>query len=91
MTMFNECDYIVILMPVQGAGGRPEFWAGPKKKVQESLNFFLWWRDSDSNRGHEALQATALPTELSRHDRVVPANNTHIGALFQALGTSLRV
>ncbi len=25
-----------------------------------------WWRDSESNRGHEALQATALPTELSR-------------------------
>ena len=25
-----------------------------------------WWRDPDSNWGHEALQATALPTELSR-------------------------
>ena len=32
-----------------------------------------WWRDSESNRGHEALQATALPTELSR--RVVRITN----------------
>src|SRR3990172_4534088 len=25
-----------------------------------------WWRLSDSNRGHKALQASALPTELKR-------------------------
>jgi hypothetical protein len=27
-----------------------------------------WWLLSDSNRGHKALQASALPTELKSHD-----------------------
>ena len=31
-----------------------------------------WWRDSDLNRGHAALQAAALPTELSRRTLVAP-------------------
>ena len=26
-----------------------------------------WWRLMDSNQRHKALQASALPTELSRH------------------------
>jgi hypothetical protein len=29
----------------------------------------LWWLLSDSNRGHKALQASALPTELKSHDQ----------------------
>ena len=26
-----------------------------------------WWRNPESNWGHKAFQASALPTELSRH------------------------
>jgi hypothetical protein len=29
--------------------------------------FLLWWQDPDLNWGHKAFQASALPTELSRH------------------------
>jgi hypothetical protein len=31
------------------------------------VGHFLWWRLPDSNWGHKALQASALPTELKRH------------------------
>ena len=41
-----------------------------------------WWRDSDSNRGHEALQATALPTELSR--RVQTTREPHYHSYYGA-------
>jgi hypothetical protein len=62
-----------------------------------------WWRDSDSNRGHEALQATALPTELSRHEfepaeaKKVLANDTENRPVFQlarvcvVLGMPIRI
>jgi hypothetical protein len=29
----------------------------------------LWWLLPDSNWGHKALQASALPTELKSHNR----------------------
>src|SRR2546421_5031804 len=52
----------------------------------------LWWRLPDSNWGHKALQASALPTELKRHvlQRCSAAcrkascprgNDVHFGAL----------
>ncbi|MDK2964220.1 MAG: hypothetical protein PWQ29_1614, partial [Verrucomicrobiota bacterium] len=28
-----------------------------------------WWRDPESNRGHEDFQSSALPTELSRREK----------------------
>ncbi len=28
-----------------------------------------WWQDPDLNWGHKAFQASALPTELSRHNK----------------------
>jgi hypothetical protein len=31
------------------------------------LGLFLWWLLPDSNWGHKALQASALPTELKSH------------------------
>ena len=37
------------------------------KIPQLSLRYFYWWRLPDSNWGHKALQASALPTELKRH------------------------
>ena len=36
----------------------------PKKTPQALLRCFLWWLLPDSNWGHKALQASALPTEL---------------------------
>jgi hypothetical protein len=41
-----------------------------KKIPQAMLRDFLWWRLPDSNWGHKALQASALPTELKRHASV---------------------
>jgi hypothetical protein len=36
------------------------------------LRYFLWWLLPDSNWGHAALQAAALPTELKSHvDHVI--------------------
>ncbi len=31
------------------------------------MSFVWWWRDPESNWGHKAFQASALPAELSRH------------------------
>ena len=31
------------------------------------MGYFLWWLLPDSNWGHKALQASALPTELKSH------------------------
>ena len=32
------------------------------------MGYFSWWLLPDSNWGHKALQASALPTELKSHD-----------------------
>ena len=37
------------------------------KKATAWVAFLLWWQDPDLNWGHKAFQASALPTELSRH------------------------
>ncbi len=36
------------------------------------MSYKLWWLLPDSNWGHKALQASALPTELKSH-----SDNTH--------------
>jgi hypothetical protein len=33
------------------------------------MRLFHWWLLPDSNWGHKALQASALPTELKSHNR----------------------
>ena len=42
---------------------------------------FSWWLLPDSNWGHKALQASALPTELKSHDRL--RYSTDITPIFQ--------
>jgi hypothetical protein len=39
------------------------------KNAQHKTGHFSWWRLPDSNWGHKALQASALPTELNRRAR----------------------
>ena len=36
--------------------------------------FYLWWLLPDSNWGHKALQASALPTELKSHIIIITVN-----------------
>ena len=38
-----------------------------KKALTNTVRDFLWWPLPDSNWGHKALQASALPTELKGH------------------------
>ena len=44
-------------------------------QIEKSINLYVsvsllkkWWQDPDLNWGHKAFQASALPTELSRHN-----------------------
>ena len=37
-----------------------------KLKINVKLFLKKWWRDQESNQGHEDFQSSALPTELSR-------------------------
>jgi hypothetical protein len=39
------------------------------------LGIFSWWLLPDSNWGHKALQASALPTELKSHTQRTFYNN----------------
>ena len=41
--------------------------ASQRKYPSLRLGYFLWWLLPDSNWGHAALQAAALPTELKSH------------------------
>jgi hypothetical protein len=41
-----------------------------------SFNPLAWWLLPDSNWGHKALQASALPTELKSHNPVILLNIT---------------
>ncbi len=49
----------------------------------------MWCRDAESNCGHKAFQASALPTELSRQQarkisKVAPiVNNRHYDFIFK--------
>lgn len=38
-----------------------------KQKTDRKGQFLVWWLLPDSNWGHKALQASALPTELKSH------------------------
>ena len=38
-----------------------------KEKHRYVIGVFLWWLLPDSNWGHAALQAAALPAELKSH------------------------
>ncbi|MDK2858639.1 MAG: hypothetical protein PWQ89_1758, partial [Verrucomicrobiota bacterium] len=37
--------------------------------IEKGLKSIDWWRDPESNRGHEDFQSSALPTELSRREK----------------------
>ena len=45
-----------------------------------------WWQDPDLNWGHKAFQASALPTELSRHAKWTQQK---IGFLCQIKNSSI--
>ena len=43
-----------------------------KEKNRYMIGHFLWWLLPDSNWGHAALQAAALPAELKSHGKTLP-------------------
>ena len=57
--------------------------------LKSDCQYFLlnWWRLPDSNWGHKALQASALPTELKRHALFLPGGAYRIRTddLFHAM------
>jgi hypothetical protein len=52
-----------------------------KKNTPNDVGYFSWWLLPDSNWGHKALQASALPTELKSHAR--PCYSTDTSRFFQ--------
>ena len=63
----KKSQYGSIIISGAGTGTQTRgLFLGKEALYQLSYTRVKWWRDSESNRGHEALQATALPTELSR-------------------------
>ena len=53
-----------------------------KENTSGNLRYFLWWLLPDSNWGHKALQASALPTEL-KSQPIFSINNV---LLIQKIG-----
>lgn len=50
-----------------------------------------WWRLPDSNWGHKALQASALPTELKRRNAVILLISEDFYNLYVMAGKHIQV
>ncbi len=55
------------------------------KTVTAEIKYTYWWRLPDSNWGHKALQASALPTELKRRLTVVELARFELAAYSMPL------
>ena len=97
-TSFRSAELVVHFVHVSSSSLVPS----TKKNTPAMLGYFSWWRLPDSNWGHKALQASALPTELKRlatlmrqnlrffSHRAGPWQSQGLGLLFFPSGTGGR-
>ena len=77
---FSELAPVRALDYRTGPSGNPVRGKTTKKNTPDKLRYFSWWLLPDSNWGHKALQASALPTELK--SRIGADEETQTPGLF---------
>ena len=63
----------------------------PERFYRSCSEKSIWWLLPDSNWGHAALQAAALPTELKSHNPVILRESASYDKLLSFLGESVFV